>query len=115
MATETRYGSVDSAALERLRESFNTRKILDPVNKVDNIRYRIDDLRDELLKLHTMAHELINGAGSVGPPPEYPIWELAEEISIAISEWPEDLEAVRDTVDQLVSLTPDPDEDMDNE
>jgi hypothetical protein len=85
----------DSAALERLRESFNTSKILDAVNKVDNIRYRIDDLRDKLLKLHTMAHELINGAGSVGPPPEYPIWELAEEISMAISEWPEDLEAVR--------------------
>jgi hypothetical protein len=75
MATDTRYGAVDSAALERLRESFNTRTILDAVDKVDDIRCRIDDLRDDLLKLHAMAHDLINDAGPDGPPPEYPIWD----------------------------------------
>lgn len=80
MATVTRYGLVDSAALERLREEFDTRNILDAVDKIDDIRCRIDDLRDELLKLHSMAHDLINGAGSDEPPPEYPIWEYAEEI-----------------------------------
>jgi hypothetical protein len=50
-----------------------------------------------------------------GSPPEYPIWELAEEISTAIWEWPGHLEAVRETVDQIVTLTPDPDEDMEGE
>jgi hypothetical protein len=112
MATETRYGSVDSAALGRLRESFDTRKLLDAVEKVDDIRCRIDILRDELLKLHAMAHGLLNGSDSVGSPSEIPIWEFAEEISMAIWEWPEYLETVRNAVDQLVTLTPDPDEDM---
>jgi hypothetical protein len=115
MATDTRYGPVDSAALERLRESFNTRTILDAVDKVDEIWCRIDDLRDDLLKLHAMAHDLINDAGPDGPPPEYPIWELAEEISTAIWEWPGHLEAVRETVDQIVTLTRDSDEDMEDE
>lgn len=97
MTTDTRYGPVDSAALDRLLESFDTRKILDAVDKVDEIRCRIDALRDELLKLHAMAHDLINRAGPDGPPPEYPIWELAEEISMAIWEWPGYLETVRET------------------
>jgi hypothetical protein len=115
MATESRYGPVDSAALERLRESFDTRKILDAVDKVDDIRCQIDHLRDQLLKLHAMADDLINDAEAASPPPEYPIWELAEEISVVIWEWPRHLVAVRDTVDQIVTLTPDPDEDMENE
>jgi len=37
-----------------LRESFNTSDLLNAVYKMDSIRYRIDGLRDELLKLHTM-------------------------------------------------------------
>jgi hypothetical protein len=115
MATEAHYGPVDPAALERLRESFNTSNMLEAVDKVDHIRYRIDSLRDELLKLHAMAHDLFNGAGFAGTAPESPIRELAEEVSMAISEWPEDLEAVCETVEQLVSLTPDPDEGIDNE
>lgn len=86
MVTVTRYGPVDSAALERLREQFDTRSILDAVDKIDDIRCRIDDLRDELLKLHSMAHDLINDAGPDGPPPEYSIWAFAEEISMAIWE-----------------------------
>ncbi len=84
-------------------------------HKVDEIRCRIDALRDELLNLHAMAHDLINRAGPDGPPPEYPIWELAEEISMAIWEWPRYLESVRETVDQIVTLSPDPDEEMENE
>ena len=112
MATVTRYGPVDSAALEELRESFDTRRILDAIDKIDEIRGRIDDIRDELLKLHSMAHDLINDAGPDGPPPEYPIWELADEISMTIWEWPNYLKVVHDTVDQMVSLMPDLDEKL---
>lgn len=111
MATKTRYGSVDTAALKRLRESFDTTKILDAVDRVDSIRCRIEGLRDELLKLHTMAHDLINDAGAGGPVSECPIWELAEEISIAIGEWPSDLESVSEVVNEMCTLSPDPDED----
>ena len=115
MTTETVYGLVDSAALEELRESFDTSRFLDAVAKIDEIRCRIDTLRDELLKLHAMAAVLINGADPTGPAPECSIGELAEDISMAIWEWPGHLEAMRDTVDQIVTLTPDPEEDMENE
>lgn len=112
MATDTRYGLVDTAVLERLREEFDTRSILDAVDKIDEIRYHIDSVRDELLKLHSMAHDLINGAGSGDSAPEQPIWELSEEISMTIWEWSDQLETVRETMDQLTALTPDPDEEI---
>jgi hypothetical protein len=114
MSTVTRYGKVNSAVLEELRESFDTRRILDAVDKIDDIRCRIDDIRDELLKLHGMAHDLINDAGPDGPPPEYPIWELADEISMTIWEWPKYLDMVRHTVDQIATLLPEPDEEFEN-
>jgi len=77
-------GLVDTAVFERLREEFDTRSILDAVDMIDEIRYHIDSVRDELLKLHGMAHDLINGANFDGSPPELPIWELSEVISITI-------------------------------
>ena len=115
MATETRYGPVDSAVLEELRDSFETHRILDAVDKLDEIRYHIDSVRHELLRLHGMAHDLINDAGPNGPPPTEPIWELSDEIAMSIWQWPDYIKAVRKTLDQITSLMPDPDEELEND
>ena len=43
-----------------LQTSFDTRRLLDVVNAVNQVRYRIDGLRQDPLDLHGMAAELIN-------------------------------------------------------
>jgi hypothetical protein len=50
--TQTRFGEVDTAVLEELRESFDTHALLDAVTKIDQIRHCIDTVREELLRLH---------------------------------------------------------------
>jgi hypothetical protein len=52
---ETSYGAVDEKTLEALQNCFDTRRLLDPVDDIDLIRYRISGLRQDLLDLHSMA------------------------------------------------------------
>jgi hypothetical protein len=71
---ETAFGAVDEKALEALQNSFETRRLLDAVNASDEIRCRIDGLRDDLLDLHRMAAEVINeDYGGDSPAREEPI------------------------------------------
>ena len=58
--TKTRFGHVDAAALEKLREDFDTWQFLTAIDKLDQLRYQIDDMRDQLMALHGMASYLIN-------------------------------------------------------
>ena len=58
--TKTRFGYVDAAALEKLREEFDTWQFLTAIDKLDQLRYQIDDMRDQLMALHGMASYLIN-------------------------------------------------------
>ena len=45
---ETVFGAVDEKALEALQNSFDTRRLLNAVEAVDQIRSRIDGLRNDL-------------------------------------------------------------------
>lgn len=103
------YGPVDAGVLEELCASFDTRRVLDAVDGIDQIRYRIcepDGLRAELLRLHGMAHTLINGAEMTVPSSEEPIWELAESLSFELLEFQEHLEKAVDCLDELARLAP---------
>jgi hypothetical protein len=79
--TETAFGSVDEKALEALQNSFHTRRLLAAVDAVDQIRARINGLRDDLLDLHRMAAEVINEDYGSRPAREEPIWEVAEMLA----------------------------------
>jgi hypothetical protein len=61
---DTPYGKVNADALQTLQETFDTRTILRAVDQFDGIRARCEPegLRDDLLRLHGMAHTVINGA-----------------------------------------------------
>lgn len=64
--TQTPYGNVDTEGLQSLQESFDTLAILRIADQLDVIRSRCCDpagLRDDVLRLHGMAHTVINGAG----------------------------------------------------
>ena len=65
---KTSFGAVDGQALEKLQDSFDTTELLRAVDAIDQVRYRGDDLRQDMLDLHGMAHNLINQDYSSGTP-----------------------------------------------
>jgi hypothetical protein len=103
-------GVVNAKVLEELQEEFDTTQILDAVDTIDEIRYRICDpegMRDDLLRLHGLAHALINGDYSNVSEEDGPIWELADDLEDQISDWIDKLRNLTGMLDQLVSLMPD--------
>ena len=106
-------GPLNQAALEQLRDSFDTYRLLDAVDAVDAIRYRVcepDQVRDDLLHLHDVANALINGGGLNGRPPRQVIWSLAGDLSLELGDLADRLQAVADTLEELVGLAPGADE-----
>ncbi|QEZ48978.1 Tn3 family transposase post-transcriptional regulator TnpC [Cupriavidus oxalaticus] len=88
--TDTPYGRVDAEALQVLQETFDTTAILRAVDQLDVIRARCCDpagLRDDLLRLHGMAHTVINGAAlscsTTGPT----LVDQAEAIIEELDDW----------------------------
>jgi hypothetical protein len=112
---ETSYGAVDEKTLEKLQNHFDTRRLLDAVNAIDLITYRIDGLRQDLLDLHSMAADVINEDGSSRVMREEPIWELAEMISSDIAEFTDRLEQVYQTAEEIEKLAPRDDWDEEEE
>lgn len=104
---ETSYGAVDEKTLEKLQNRFDTRRLLDAVDAIDLIRYRIDGLRQDLLDLHGMAADVINEEdGASRTAREEPIWELAEMISSDVCEFTDRLEQVYQIAEEIEKLAP---------
>ena len=64
-SVETPYGRLDRAALTRARESYDTAGLLRTVGELDEWIAAVhgeDGFADLLLRLHSMAHTVINGA-----------------------------------------------------
>ena len=115
---ETPYGKVDADVLEELQQSFDTYRILYAVDAIDAIRYRIcdpDQMRQDLLQLHGMAHHLFHGALPGGRIDRDCIWEWADELSMEVFEFIEKLQGVMKMLDQLARLIPNEDEEWDEE
>ena len=110
---QTAFGAVDEKALEALQNSFDSRRLLNAVEALDQVRSRIDGLRDDLLDLHRMAVEVINEDYGDRPTREEPIWELAEMLASEMLEFADGLRDAVHTVEELESLAPG--EDWDDE
>ena len=109
----TKFGDVDADVLERLRESFDTGTLLEAVARIDRVRADIERVREGLLQLHRMAHDLIDGSNTCGwiGEDDVPIWELADGLSATMLEWPDDIDSIGTALDRLAELSPDPDDD----
>lgn len=62
---ETLYGNLDREALKQLRGRYDTMallKIIDELDELVQVACGEDGIRDTLLRLHSMAHTVINGA-----------------------------------------------------
>lgn len=116
---ETPFGTVNADVLDEMWESFNTMQILDAVGVVDSIgrrtAYNEESIRNDLLKLHGMAHTVINQAESTVGAEDQTVYELADALSMEIGEWIEHLQGVVDTLDEIARLAPEDDEDWDED
>lgn len=66
LTVATPHGRLDRAALLDAQNSYDTRELLRAVDELDKLVAGMVDqggLRETLLRLHGMAHAVINGAG----------------------------------------------------
>ncbi|MFP4896709.1 Tn3 family transposase post-transcriptional regulator TnpC [Paraburkholderia sp. EG304] len=86
---ETPYGIVDANALQSLQHRYDTTVIQQAVDLFDTIRARCepDGLRDDLLRLHGMAHTVINGAGLAVPTDDLTLVEQTDCILDELEDW----------------------------
>ncbi|MBF0551399.1 MAG: hypothetical protein HQK60_12790 [Deltaproteobacteria bacterium] len=107
--------------IQELYENFETMRILDAVDILDQVRGLFSDqfngkgvprppeLRDKLLELHTKAHEIING--EYYHKTDMDMFDLAWEIEDEVSEAIDKLEQLRQVISDLTNLTPADDEE----
>lgn len=109
---------------QELYENFDTRRILDAVDALDDVRAVISDqfnedgfprppaIRAKLLKLHEKAHAIING--EFRHDTDMGMFDLAWELEDELYDVIENIEQIKKVIDDLTDLTPseeDADED----
>lgn len=106
---ETAYGRVDRTALREAQDTYDTAALLRMVDELDALlasARQEDGLRDMLLRLHGMAHTVINGAGMSVPTDEESLPELAFDISTEVLRMVTLLQEWRRRLEPLEQLTP---------
>ena len=80
----TPYGDVDANQLEVLRTSFHTTNLLTLVDQLDQCYQRlmpVGGIRGDVLRLHGMAHTILNGAPLTQPSGNVDLVEEAENVA----------------------------------
>lgn len=101
----TPYGMLDRTAVEEAQQSFDSQVLLRMVKELDQFTIPSREeggLRDQLLRLHAMAHSVIDGAGLSTPTGEA-LPDLAGDVLSEVLEaidtlqrWVRPLELLRD-------------------
>ncbi|MCT6720957.1 Tn3 family transposase post-transcriptional regulator TnpC [Acidovorax sp. K2F] len=105
----TAYGRLDRAALTRAQSSYDTAALLNAVEELDRIVGHArgqDGLRDILLRLHSMAHAVINGAGLSVSTSQENLPELAFDATAEILQTISALQRWVKLIEPLESLQP---------
>lgn len=106
----TAYGRLDRAALQALDSSYDTRALLMAAQQLDQLLAAArgqDGLRDMLLRLHSMANTVINGAGMSGGAGGESLPALAFDAASEIREWIATLQGWVKQIEPLQRLEPD--------
>jgi hypothetical protein len=105
---QTPYGELSAPGLEELRKSFDTRQLLKAVDDLDRFcALWKKELRTDLLRLHGMAHTLINDAPLTSVQGEEDMCEAAFSIAEEFHDWQQSLRSAIAGLDQLAGLAPD--------
>ncbi|MET1488691.1 Tn3 family transposase post-transcriptional regulator TnpC [Uliginosibacterium paludis] len=104
----TPYGDVDAAALTRLRQDFDTALLLELVERLTPVAQRfkaLGGLRDDMLRLHRMAHTVLNGA-NLSEPASEDLWEVAAELIDELRQTAETCLEIASALQPLADLQP---------
>lgn len=105
----TPCGEVDAAALDKLRNSFDTSQLLGLVDRLDTSLAEVGGmiaLRDDLLKLHTMALALVEGTLPPVTTEESCVWEVAESVLLDLETLNSWIRTAQMMIAPLVDLVP---------
>lgn len=105
----TAYGRLDRAALTQAQRTYDTSVLLSVVEELDRIVGRArgpDGLRESLLRLHGMAHAVINGAALTVPANEESLPASALDATAEILRTISMLEGWVKMIEPLESLQP---------
>ncbi|WNC95408.1 Tn3 family transposase post-transcriptional regulator TnpC (plasmid) [Paraburkholderia sp. FT54] len=108
--TATPYGEVDAGALEALQSGYDTTRMLGAVGRLDEVRtslYDPEGLRDDLLRLHRIAHTLVNGGGLTTGTQDESFVDQVTDVIDQIDQHVADLPGIRDVLRPLETLRPD--------
>lgn len=105
----TAYGRLDRAALTRAQSDYDTSALLSAVDQLDRAVGHLrgpDGLRDTLLRLHGMAHAVINGAGLSVAANQESLPELAFDATAEILQTISMLQGWMKLIEPLENLQP---------
>jgi len=106
--TKTPVGYVDSDALDRLRSDFDTAQFFSAIDRLDRVRAEVDELRENLMALHSMAAYIINDNTDMDiTSAAEDIHELAEIVDSGALEMVEAAELIQQCTDALRTLDSD--------
>lgn len=113
--TATPYGEVDAAALEALESGYDTTRMLAAVSSFDAMRtslYDPEGLRDDLLRMHSIAHTLLNGANRTVTAQGEPFVDQVSDVIDQIDHYVAELLAIRNLLQPLERLRHDDADDF---
>ena len=105
---ETPYGVVRLGALRALQSSFDTTMLLKIVEDLDEfwVQWK-QELRDDILRVHAMAHTVINDAPLSHPPGNEPLAEMAGSVAEQLQDCRQVLGCALAVLEQIANLAPD--------
>lgn len=105
----TPCGEVDVAALEKLRNSYDTSRLLGLVDQLDTRLAEVGGMiavRDELLKLHAMSLALVESTLPPVTTEESCVWEVAESVLLDLEMLGSWIRTAQMMIAPLVDLMP---------
>ncbi|CAE6841508.1 Tn3 family transposase post-transcriptional regulator TnpC [Paraburkholderia aspalathi] len=106
---DTPYGAVAADALNVLERTYDTTRLLAAVGTLDVLRARLSDpgsLRDDLLRLHGMAHTILNGASLTVSSQHEPFVDQVSDVIDQLDACLAGLYVIRETLLPLEALRP---------
>lgn len=105
---QTPYGVVRLGALQALQSSFDTTMLLKTVEDLDEfwVQWK-QELRDDILRVHAMAHTVINDAPLSHPPGNEPLTQMAGSVAEQLHDCRQVLGSTVALLKQIANLAPD--------